>query len=236
MNIILKNRLLCEHRFFLNKSNTKWLSTGIVPGYAHLNGKNFEIGFRIGDDGSVVPFAMDELKSLLKIFKSIGYFTKYATNAEEFELTKGILISEFQMGGSPCYKIVKQKENKSISIGMNSVEELLQMENIIFAYAEKINVKSAEQKFFTALEIITAENFELFLNEVVEEPDIVKMDLLLNFNEFVIMCGELKKANSASTSSGAVTSKGIANMEQVQKQAIANSEQEEKTEKRKNKK
>lgn len=66
-------------------------------------------------------------------------------------------------------------------------------------------MKGIENKFFIAVEM-ACDNFEAFFNDVIANPDEIKMDLLINFSEFIIMCSELKKSNTES-SSGIVNNK-----------------------------
>lgn len=188
MQSLIKNRLLGETRFFLNKSNTKWLSIGVLPGYIHLNGEHFSVVLKLCGDTGGITLSLNAFKSIMKMFKSMPYFTKYGTSSDDtIALETGILISEFQLGGSPCYKVINQKENGSVCLGLKTVEELIELSEIVFSYVEKIDVMNFEEKFNTCLE-----KEDIDLNKI---NDITIIDLLVNFHEFVSVCVELKKSH-----------------------------------------
>ena len=202
MGALLKNRMLNEERFFLNKSNTKWISVGILPGYHSLNGQKFSVEIKIGGDTGSVSLNENGLKSVISMLKSISYFAKFSTSDEPFEMERGILISEFQMGASPCYKIINQLKNTSVCIGMKSVEELLEMEELLWVYIKTIDVKAAEKKFLDIIDFIAVDGMAAFYQKCMENPDPFEMKMLINFNDFVVTCMELKKFHSVSPAEG----------------------------------
>lgn len=202
MGTLLKNRILNEERFFLNKSNTKWISIGILPGYQPLNGQKFSVEIKIGGDNGDVSLNENGLKSVISMFKSISYFAKFSASDEAFEMERGILLSEFQMGASPCYKIINQLKNTSVCIGMKSVEELLEMEEVLWAYIKTIDVKGTEQKFLSIIDFIAVDGMGAFYQKCIKNPDPFEMKMLINFNDFVVTCMELKKFHSVSPTEG----------------------------------
>lgn len=187
MQSLIKNRLLGETRFFLNKSNTKWISIGVLPGYIHLNGQNFSVVLKLSGDTGGITLNLNGFKSIIKMFKSMAYFSKYGNSDDDTVLETGILISEFSLGGSPCYKVMNQKENGSVCLGLKTVEELIELSGIVLSYVEKMDIASLEEKFITCLE-----NEDIDMNEI---TDITIIDLLLNFHDFVTCCVELKKSH-----------------------------------------
>lgn len=191
MAALLKNRVLNEQRYFLNKSNSKWLSIGIAPGYIELNNTKFSVEIKLGGETGSVSLSTNGLKTVLALFKGISYFAKFgAPNNVEFE--RGILMSEFQMGGSPCYKIINQLTNTSVCMGLKSVEELLEMEDVIWAIINNLNVSAVEEKFLAILDEM-AENSENFFKRATENPGHLDGQLLINFYDFIMTCMEVKK-------------------------------------------
>lgn len=191
MTALLKNRVLNEQRYYLNKSNSKWLSVGIAPGYIELNNKQFSVEIKLGGDTGSVSLTTNGLKTVLALFKGISYFAKFGP-PDNVEFERGILMNEFQMGGSPCYKIMNQLTNTSVCMGLKSVEELLEMEEVVWGIINNLNVTAVEEKFLAVLNEM-AENTENFFKKVTEKPSHLEGQLLINFYDFIMACMELKK-------------------------------------------
>lgn len=191
MTALLKNRVLNEQRYYLNKSNSKWLSIGIAPGYTELNNKQFSVEIKLGGEVGSVSLTTNGLKTVLALFKGISYFAKFGP-ADNVEFERGILMNEFQMGGSPCYKIINQLTNTSVCMGLKSVEELLEMEEMVWGIINNLNVTAVEEQFLAILDEM-AENPDKFLKTVTEKPGQLEGQLLINFHDFIMTCMELKK-------------------------------------------
>lgn len=195
MASLLKNRVINEERFFLNKSNSKWVSVGVLPGYGPLNGQSFTIEIKISGDTGGVSLNVNGLKSILKMLKSISYFSKYPIIEDTAEMERGILISEIQIGSSPCYKIINQVKNTSVCIGMNSVEDLMEMEEALWAYINSVDIKCIENEFLCMVERAVSDSDALYKN-VLEKNRRVEYQLMLNFHDFVTTCVEIAKENT----------------------------------------
>lgn len=189
MPVLLKNRLLNEETFFLNKSNSKWITIGIVPAYPDLNGKNFSIGIKIGGDNGSLSLNENGLNTVLNLFKSIKYFEKYGSPAS-IEYERGILISSFPMKGAPCYKIMNQLDNSSICLAMSGVEELMEMEEYLFEIIERIDVAGIEREFENILDKIILDWNDFHEND---KSGRLQSQLLINFNDFLMTCVEIRK-------------------------------------------
>lgn len=192
MGALLKNRVLNEVRFFLNKSNSKWISVGIVPGYHDLNNTGFSVEIKIGGETGSVPLTVNGLKSVISLFKGISYFSKFGPASSDIVLERGILLTEFQMGGSPCYKVINQSTNASVCIGLKSVEELLENEEILWGMINNIDVKAVETEFLAILEKMS-KNWDDFFKKAAKKPGHLEGQLLLNFSDFIMTCIELRR-------------------------------------------
>lgn len=181
-----------EERFFLNKSNTKWLSVGIQPGYEALNGQKFTTEVKICGDTGSVSLGINGLRTVFSLFKKLPYFEKYGSNIDNTEPEKGIMISEFALGGSPCYKVINQATNATICIGLKSVEELMEMEVLLTGYIDQIDVSVAESKFLAMIES-ASKNWSKFYNRMLKEPTAIETALFTNFFDFFQACVEIKK-------------------------------------------
>lgn len=189
MPVLLKNRLLNEETFFLNKSNSKWITIGIVPSYHGLNEQKFSIGIKIGGENGSVSLTENGLSTVMNLFKSIKYFEKYGSPAS-IEYERGILISSFQMKGTPCYKIVNQLDNSSICLAISGVEELMEMEEYLFEIIERIDVVGIEIEFENILDKIIMDWDDFYEND---KSGKLQSQLLINFNDFLMTCVEIRK-------------------------------------------
>lgn len=182
INQVVKHRLLAEKRFFLNKSNTKWISIGILPGYEKLNGTGFVPEVRIGGDGgkmlSLGQPALVGLNSLISILRS-------SSN----EQSTGIVINQFVMGNSICYKLMRN--DQSVCIGYQSIEGLLEMEEFLKAYLNNLKVKEIEEYFLSFLEDEGDKT-----GEIVQSGE-NGIDLHTNFADFVQLCLEIKNSSTS---------------------------------------
>lgn len=186
INGFLKNRVLCEKRFFLNKSNTKWLSIGILPGYEPLIGTGFQLEIRIAGEGKHVSLgqpACDGLDSLLGIFRAIT-----AGMPSPINQSTGITVNQFMMGNNICFNICRGVN--TVCIGEQSIYGLLEMECFIKPYIKALPVKQVE------------DSFKLFLdgkeeiNKIMERGTPGDIDVHVNFADFVQVCLEMKKPSS----------------------------------------
>lgn len=191
MDALLKKRLLNEQRYFLNKTNSKWISVGVKPGYRDLNNTEFRTEITIAGESGGVSLTVNGLKSVINLFKGITYFSRFGP-PNNIELERGVLMSEFQMGGTPCYKILNQATNTSVCIGLTSVEELLEMEQLLFSIINEIDTKALETEFLMILDRMS-KNWNDFYKKSLKKTSKLAGQLLLNFYDFVMVCVELKK-------------------------------------------
>jgi hypothetical protein len=192
MDSLLKKRLLNEQRYFLNKTNSKWISIGIVPGYQELNNTNFKTAITIAGESGGVSLNVNGLKTVIHLFKSISYFSRFGPPSNDIEMERGVLMSEFQMGGTPCYKILNQATNTTVCMGLTSVEELLEMEQVLFGIINDIDVQSVEAEFLMILDKMS-KNWDEFYKKSMKKTSKLAGQLLLNFYDFVMVCVELRK-------------------------------------------
>ena len=185
---IVKNRILGEKRFYLNKSNTKWLSIGIVPGFEALNGSGFVAEARIvADNGKFVSLGVPAkagLESLMAIFKNI-----LTPNSKPLlKNSTGIIVKKFAMNNGMAYNVFRG--DQTICIGHASIEGLVENESFISAYLKNMKIKTIENSFQAFL-------IDQDIDKVIETGNDLEIDLHTNFSEFVQLCIELKNDSSS---------------------------------------
>lgn len=93
---LVKNRLLNEHRFFANNSNSKWLSLGIVPATKILNdeARGFYMeAFLCGDKCMPMPVGgVVGLATLFDTIKKLPGFGRFPVVEKEVEPADNIQI------------------------------------------------------------------------------------------------------------------------------------------------
>lgn len=188
MECLTKNRLLSEKRFFLNKSNTKWLSIGILPGHMDLNGRGFAVDIRIsGDNGKFLSLgqpAAAGLESMISICQNIIM----PGNTSEMENSTGLMVNAFPLNNGMCYNIMRNDE--AICIGHSSIEGLVQMHEFLKSYVAKTKVEEVEEAF---LEFLKHKDVDKMLENATQAD----IDLHINFADFVQVCMELNSDSSA---------------------------------------
>lgn len=184
---LTKNRLLSEKRFFLNKSNTKWIAVGIKPGHLDLNGCGFAVDIRIaGDNGKFISLgnpAVAGLENLISICRNIIN----PGSGGEIENSMGLLVNAFPMNNAMCYNFSRNDE--SICVGHSSIEGLIEMHHFLMAYLKKINVDAVEKAF---LDYLSTKDVEQMLEKATEAD----IELHINFADFVMVCSELKNVET----------------------------------------
>lgn len=85
---LIKNRILCEKRFYLSNSNSKWLSVGVTPSTKILDedarGFQTEI-FLCGEKGNISLGGIDGAAALFKTFRAMAHFAPMYT-AQRFDI------------------------------------------------------------------------------------------------------------------------------------------------------
>lgn len=180
INDIVKNRLLNEKRFFLNKSNSKWISIGILPGYEPINGSGFVVEARIDGNGTNF-FSLGQPAE--SGFGTLAQLLRTAVSGipSPSSTSTGITINQFVMNNTPCFKITQRNTNQSICLGYTSVQALFEMEESIKKYLRIVDSKAAENAFLVYLD-----------DQESEELDV---ELETNFLEFVQLCAQVKMNN-----------------------------------------
>lgn len=97
---LTRNRVLGEHRFFCNNSNTKWVSVGIVPATKILNDEapGFYFEAFVGGDksGMMALGGISGLNALFSVIREIPKFAvlpKIGGANDDEEISEKITIS-----------------------------------------------------------------------------------------------------------------------------------------------
>lgn len=142
---------------------------GIRPGYELLNGRGFEVQFKLCGERDSVTFGKSGFKKLLEMLKRFSYFQHFTVASEydeeeESEIQENIMVTELSMSKAPCFKILNQTTRQSVVIGSNSIEVLLQKQSILMAIFNKKKVEEIQKKFLHVIEDIsffTSENCDI---------------------------------------------------------------------------
>lgn len=82
---LIKNRILCEKRFFLSNSNSKWISIGVIPTTSILDetapGFTMDV-FLGGEKGTISLGGIEGAAALFKAFCSMPQFTPMYTQQQ----------------------------------------------------------------------------------------------------------------------------------------------------------
>lgn len=101
---LIKNRILCEKRFYLSNSNSKWLSIGVVPTTKILDetapGFTMDV-FLGGEKGTISLGGIEGAAALFKAFRSMPQFGPMYTQQQfTFNGTVGnnIIVTKANFG------------------------------------------------------------------------------------------------------------------------------------------
>lgn len=175
---LTKSRLLCEKRYFLNNSNSKWVAIGVIP-------TDFHIEIVIDGTGKSAPLSLNLINftSICRAFRSMPEF-KYAfpTSACDYgNANMPVKISKITIKGNLIYQA--DTPYGPAFFAATSIWELLKYEKTI-AHASKCmltTAAAAKKKFSTYI----SKDFDKLLTEVDNSEDMLLVELFINFNDLL---------------------------------------------------
>lgn len=198
--LTIKNRLLMEKRFHLNKSNTKWISVGFIPGFPHLDGREkmtMDIVFYGDKNTSVACGGIDGFKSIFfSFFSQLFLILLGCIQLIVFLLTLrpslDIRSQQLSFGSGPIFKNMNHFTQKSICMGIKSVEELLRISRYILLWSEYAQTKVSEyqDEFTDLLSYVGKNGVQNASDKIVAQTydSEIVLDLLNNFEEYFLAC------------------------------------------------
>lgn len=195
LDTITKGRLLMEKRYFLNNSNSKFISIGIKPATKLLENSGFYVETGIGGD-KMKFMSLGGLDGFLNLCKSLRTFEELkftyphcAGNYKEMENSYPLNISKKMWGGSVCFSIDNIVGEHCI-IAQNSCSEMLKMERLIVAAIKKFTalVVGVEKKFNDTAK--TASDFSAIMADAEKSGDLLTIEIITNFNALLTICFE----------------------------------------------
>lgn len=184
-----------EKRYFLNNSNSKYITIGIKPATKILHEANTGFFVEVAIDGNNMKMmSLGGLDGFMNLCKSLRSFDElkftypntaanYSDVVNQFPLN----ISKKPWNGSICFHIESMMGGYCV-IAQNSCSELLKIESLIVAGIKKLQsfMSDAESSFN---EIVNKpSDFSETITNVQKSGDLLKIELLSNFNELLKLC------------------------------------------------
>lgn len=210
LDSITHSRLLLEKNFYLNASNSKYLTIGIKPATKlhskanvgfyveiHISGKNMKPMSLGGLDGFM------NLCQSLRNFEELKFtYPQAAANYDDIETPFPINISKKPYNGMLCFHI-ETMQGGYAALAQNSCSELLKYENLIVVCIKKLQaiVPGMETKFHDLVQKC-AIDYATTIKEFEKSEDTFAIDIFMNFNELLRVCiDQLTLINTAATTS-----------------------------------
>lgn len=230
-----KQRLLMEKRFYLNASNSKYVTVGVSPSPKLLNMEGFHVVVTIGGS-KMKPMTLAGLDGFLTLCRSLRSMDElkyvypntagdYSQIAVEFPIS----ISSRPYFGRPCFFIETVMQESSI-MAQSTCQDLLKIERLIIAACNKLQslVETAEKEF-NALITKSAVDLPKAMSDVIKSEDLMLIEIITNFNDLFKMCIDAVTAGSANTPAASTSprkapkprTRGQAKSTKVQAAAVA---------------
>lgn len=208
--------MVLEKRFYINNSNTKYVSVGIKPSTKFLspNAFGFYAEIMIGG-GQMTPICvggLDGFGTLCNAFRSIDEFKFVYPNSacdySDVEFTPiNLTKTTFKV---PCYTIDIPTGRGIIAV--SSIHELLKHEKMLISAFNTMNAVAPEvEKKFNELIGKCSNDFSAVVDAVEKSGDLMAIDILVNFNPLIKACIEKDNvSNATTTTSNSVASSSAA--------------------------
>lgn len=124
-------RYFLEDRYFLNKSNSKWVSLGIKP---RINGDFYRMMRIVDQRGFYMSFNLKEIDQLFSLLgKVVGSGKDYEENKNQDEFSTNNLIISKSSYSDDVYNITNKLSENEIKLSFNllTLERLYEIEPII---------------------------------------------------------------------------------------------------------
>lgn len=181
-----------EKRYFLNKSNSKWISIGVKPATKIVVSDSVGFFVEILIDGkNTIPFVVGGTDGLLSLCKALRKHDhlKFAHpgSASEYsdllaEVPFNIMVKP--INGSILFGI-ENTNGESVQLMMTSLFELLKVEKYVVTVAKLMRevAEEAEQKFNDFIRKTTSSSIDEAIGN-----DLMLIEIFANFNELYTMC------------------------------------------------
>lgn len=197
-----------EKNFYLNISNSKYLTIGIKPASKLFNTEStgFYVDVCIG--GNMKPMSLGGLDGFMNLCQALRSFEELkftypmsAGNYDEMEAAMPLNISKRPYQGMMCFCIENELDQRA-SMAQNTCSELLKFENLIISNIKFLQTLATQMEAkFNTLVKKCASDYPATIKEVENSKDTFSSDVLTNFNELLRACmDQFVRFESASTS------------------------------------
>lgn len=216
LDTVTHGRLLMEKNFYLNQSNSKYITIGIKPASKLHNNTNmgFYVDVNIGGK-TMKPMSLGGIDGFLNLCQSLRSFDElkftypqFASSYEEIESQFPLNISKKPYNGMVCFHI-ETLNGGYAAIAQNSCTELLKFESLIVASIKKMQsiVGEIEGKFNEFVQKCSVD-YGGTIKAIEKSMDTLAADIFTNFNELLRICiDQLSLINTTATASAAAAPK-----------------------------
>lgn len=194
---------MMERRFYLNASNTKWISIGVKPATKMLApdapGFYAEIIMNGQKMSPVCLGGIDGFLTLCQVTRNSNSFKyTYPGTGSDYTQIKArpqISITESNFNGRVCYTY--DTKDGRFYVAIESIMEMLKFERLIIACMKSMQsyAKHAEKTFNDLVNRST--DLSTTLSEVEKSSDFLILEIVTSFNELFTMCVESKIQQNA---------------------------------------
>lgn len=194
---------MMERRFYLNASNTKWISIGVKPATKMLApdapGFYAEIIMNGQKMSPVCLGGIDGFLTLCQVTRNSNSFKyTYPGTGSDYTQIKHrpqIGITESNFNGRICYAY--DTKDGRFYVAIESIMEMLKFERLIIACMKSMQsyAKHAEKTFNELVNRST--DLSTTLAEVEKSSDFLILEIVTSFNELFTMCVESKIQKNA---------------------------------------
>lgn len=197
-----------EKNFYLNNSNSKYVTIGIKPATKLHNKSNigFYVDVNIGGK-TMKPMSLGGIDGFLNLCQSLRSFEElkftypqFASNYEEIETQFPLNISKKPYNGMVCFHIESMNGGYA-AIAQNSCAELLKFESLILSSVKKLQsiVSGMEGKFNEFVQKCSTD-YAGTIKATEKSMDTLGADIFTNFNELLRICiDQLTLINKSAT-------------------------------------
>lgn len=209
----MKKRLLLEKRYYLNDSNCKFISVGIIPASRLLSNEasGFYVDVRIASSGYSTPFILGSLDGFLTCFQIIRTFDEFKThspnsvgNYDEIDTEVPLNIFKKKLQGGSFLYIIANGYNQSITLGSVTVQDILKYESLIAGAIRKLSsMTPAIERQFNDLVVRSTEDMDAVMTEAARSGDFTAVEILSYFNDVYKACVDQKAKDNTRPSRAA---------------------------------
>lgn len=210
--------------FYLNKSNSKWLSIGIVPASKLFSNNlpGFYCDVALNGTQMPMPVFLGGIDGFLSLCKSLRSFDElkftYPNTASDYSSMNSpssMTINKRSWACGVCFDVVNNGEY--VSVAQNGCTELLRMESLILISLKKlIEIKDEFEITFNDLVKNSASDLSAVMADIELTSDAFVIEVMANFNDLFKKCIENvpgSKEASVQSVTGSTTTSAAAKTE-----------------------